>query len=180
MDHLNEALNRSLASEGGFSNNAKDSGGRTNWGITEALARRYHYTGRMEDLDRRTAISIHIEEFWRPLQCAAIADIAPTIAYEVFDTGMNCGPDRAATFLQRALNVLNREAKDYPDVEVDGDIGPQTLAALRAFAARRGPAGILALFRLLNCLQGAFYASLCEVREKDEEFMFGWLTHRVQ
>ena len=35
------------------------------------------------------------------------------------------------------------------------------------------------MFILLNCLQGAYYVDLAERREKDQRFMYGWLTHRV-
>lgn len=180
MDHLVEALNQSLAHEGGFSNNAADSGGATNWGVTEALARKYDYVGDMRDLPRGTAIMIHTQEFWRPLHCGIIADLSPRIAYKLFDIGMNMGAHRAGTFLQRMLNVLNRIEKDYPDVEVDGAVGPQTLDVLRTFLKVRGAEGELVLWRGLNCLQGAFYVGLGEAREKDETFMFGWLLKRVQ
>lgn len=180
MDHLVEALNQSLANEGGFSNNAADSGGATNWGVTEALARRYDYQGDMRDLPRGTAIMIHTREFWLPLRCGEIANQSPRLAYKLFDIGMHMGPDRAATFLQRLLNVLNRLEKDYPDVEVDGAVGPKTLGALSSFLKFRGAEGELVLWRGLNCLQGAFYINLGEVREKDETFMFGWFLKRVQ
>jgi hypothetical protein len=28
---------------------------------------------------------------------------------------------------------------------------------------------------MINCLQGSFYIELCERREKDEKYIFGWM-----
>lgn len=179
MDHLSIALNQTFQREGGFSNNLKDSGGKTNWGITESLARRYGYSGPMEDLTRGQAIRIYQQEFWFPLQGPRLAELSPVICYEIFDTGVNLGTHRAGVFLQRSLNVLNREQVDYADVTVDGVIGPQTLGALREFLQKRRTAGELVLLRMLNALQGSFYVDLAERREKDETFIYGWFFHRI-
>lgn len=179
MDHLAHALDKIIAVEGGFSNHKSDSGGATKFGITEALARKYGYFGAMTDMSRAMAIHIYQQEFWFPLQCGQIAQISPTIAYELFDTAVNQGPGVAARYLQRSLNVLNRRQSDYPDLKVDGSVGPVTLAALRTFMEKRKLAGELVLFRMLNALQGAFYVELCERREKDEDFIYGWFMHRI-
>jgi lysozyme family protein len=86
------------------------------------------------------------------------------------------GPRRAGTFLQRALNALNNRGTLYADVVPDGQVGPATLAALEGYLEERDRD---ALLKALNCLQGAFYIELCERREKDEKFLYGWLKHRV-
>ena len=39
--------------------------------------------------------------------------LAPGVAAELFDTGVNMGPAVAVAFVQRALNALNRGARDY-------------------------------------------------------------------
>jgi lysozyme family protein len=83
-------------------------------------------------------------------------------------------------FLQRGLNVLNRETYDYADIDVDGHMGSGTLGALKKYLAVRGEEGEKVLVSLLNCLQGAFYVSLAEERSKDETFVFGWFRNRVQ
>jgi lysozyme family protein len=90
------------------------------------------------------------------------------------------GPAVAATFLQRALTALNRNAKDYPDLTPDGRIGPGTLSALDAFLAARGKApGEKVLMRALEALQGERYLRLAECRPANEAFLYGWLANRI-
>lgn len=169
-----------LDREGGYVNNPNDSGGETNFGITVALARRWGYTGRMRELPRDTAIHIYKREFWDSLRLDEVAAMSEAIAEELFDTSVNAGQSVAAGFLQRCLNVLNQQARVYPDITVDGKIGPASLAALRAFLANRQKQdGETVLLWAMTCLQGAFYISLAERRVKDEDFVFGWLKNRV-
>lgn len=169
-----------MAVEGGYSNHKSDSGGKTRWGVTEALARRHGYAGDMREYPIELARDVARVEFWIPLQGGSIAPLSRPIIYELFDTGYNAGPGVAAKFLQRSLNVLNRQARDYPDLKVDGAIGPVTVENLRSYLAFRGNAGELVLLKMLNSLQGAFYVGLAEERGKDEDFVFGWFTDRVR
>ena len=66
-----------------------------------------------------------------------VAEVAPELAEELFDTGINMGTGTAIGFLQRALNALNRNGRDYADLAVDRRIGPATLGALDAFLRKR-------------------------------------------
>jgi lysozyme family protein len=68
---------------------------------------------------------------------------------------------------------------DYPDIKVDGDIGPETLQSLQAYLLFRRGEGVNVLLKALNCLQGAFYIELAEKREKDEAFVYGWIRTRI-
>lgn len=179
MDPFLEAWAWSLGVEGDFSDDPSDSGGATRWGITEAVARRWGYSGRMADLPTKLAQSIAKREYWDKLRLSNVYALSPKLARELFDIGFNMGTERAGEFLQRSLNVLNREQKDYPDMNVDGSIGAVTLSALSKFLKRRKPDGETVLLRALNCLQGAFYITLAEVRQKDERFVFGWLMQRI-
>jgi lysozyme family protein len=101
------------------------------------------------------------------------------VAAEVFDTGVNMGVGIAIGFLQRSLNVLNRQQRDWPDVAVDGRIGAATLAAVTILCDRRGAAGERVLRRALNALQGARYIEIAEQRPAQQAFVFGWLSERV-
>jgi lysozyme family protein len=175
-----DAFVRLLRIEGDFSDDPLDSGGATRWGITEFVARRHGYDGPMNALPHQVAERIYHESYWRPLGLDHMHAGHPEIAYELFDSGVNVGVGLAARWLQRALNVLNREARDYPDLLEDGHIGPATLGALDAFTRRRGRSGTVVLLRALNCLQGAFYIELAERRQKDERFLYGWLLQRVE
>lgn len=165
--------------EGEYSDDAADSGGKTKYGITEATARRRGYVRAMRDLPRSIAISIYTTEYWNKLRLTYVAQQYPRVAYKLFDIGVNCGTGRAGQFLQRALNVLNNRGKYYKDIAVDGAIGPASVGAFDAFASRRRRAGHRVLYNALNSLQGAYYISLAEAREKDETWVFGWLRNRI-
>lgn len=169
--------------EGGFSDNPHDRGGATRWGVTEAVARADGYLGEMAELPLERAQRIAKANYWDVLRLDDVAMLDERLAFELLDTAYNMGPGRAAEFLQRCLRALNRSHRDppdYPEVLVDGQVGPFTLAALAAFIRFRGATGRLVLLRALNSLQGARYVELCEGRERNEEFLFGWLRERVE
>lgn len=172
------AFARTIGHEGDFSDDPNDSGGATRFGITEAVARANGYDGPMRELPFAKAREIAKRQYWDALN---LDQVPPRIASEIFDTGYNMGTRRAAQFLQRSLNSLNRGGRDYADITVDGDIGPATLSALAAYLDERGICeGETVLLRALNCLQGAAYIELGFRRPKDEDFMFGWLRTRVE
>lgn len=162
--------------EGGYVNDPDDSGGATKYGITEEVARQFGYIGPMIDLPREIAFKIYEGRYWTPLRGDDLASLSEAVAGELADTGVNAGTHRASVFLQRSLNVLNKRAKLYPDLEVDGLIGDATLTALSRYLEHRNE---IVLVKMLNCLQGAFYVELAERREKDERFIYGWFKHRV-
>ena len=166
-----------IETEGGYINDLSDSGGETKFGITVATARAAGYSGEMRLLPRRVAFDIYSARYWDAVKADDLSEQSPATAFEVVDTGVNCGVDRAATFLQRCLNVFNNRGRFYPDIAVDGDIGPATLDALRSFLLMRDES---VLVSALNCLQGAFYIELAERREKDERYVYGWLKNRVK
>jgi lysozyme family protein len=108
-----------------------------------------------------------------------VAQIAPILAEELFDTGVNMGTSTAIGFLQRALNALNRNGADYPDIAVDRTIGTDTLRALEEFLTKRGPSAEGVLTKAIDALQGAHYVRLAEARPAQEAFLYGWLTSRI-
>jgi lysozyme family protein len=177
---FNTAYDTVLGKEAGYSNDPRDSGGATKYGITEAVARAFGFFLPMNMLTLEKAKAIYRAKYWDALQLDEVARLAPVVAGELFDTAVNLGTGQAGTFLQRALNVLNKEASWYPDVLADGRIGPMTLAALREYMGRRADEGQIVLMRALNALQGAFYVELAERRGKDEAFVYGWLLNRVE
>ena len=179
MNTANEIIEHTVQLEGGYTNNPHDSGGETNWGVTENVARAFGYVGAMKDMTRENAKVIYRKRFWDACNLDLIAAQSEPIALELFDTGVNMGPAVAGQFLQRALNVLNLRGTRHPDVGVDGRIGPMTARALQAFLKLRGKAGEEVLLKALNCMQGTRYIELAEKREKDEEFVYGWLANRI-
>lgn len=165
--------------EGRYVNHPADRGGPTCWGITEAVARAQGYAGNMRDLPREQAAIIYRRIYWLLPGFDKVALRAPNIAAELFDTGVNMGTGTAAGFLQRALNALNRAARDYPDIAVDRAIGPRTLSALDGFLRARSAGGETILLRAIEALQGERYIALAERRPSQEAFLYGWLANRI-
>lgn len=168
-----------LEREKGYSNNPNDTGGETMWGITIATARRHGYTGLMRDLTRDRAAAIYLSEYVTAPGFMRIVALNAAIGEELVDSGVNCGTSRPGPWLQRTLNLLNRQAKLFPDLVVDGKLGPATQAALLHVLRHRGADGEKVILRTLNCLQGAHYMEITERRAANEEFFFGWMLHRV-
>ena len=168
-----------IGREGGYSNHPADRGGPTKWGVTQQTARAHGYVGDMRDYPRELAVGVYLETYWRLPRFDQVAKRYPTVAAELFDTGVNMGSATAAKFLQRALNALNRGATDYPDILADGLLGKGSLAALDGYVAKRGGAGELVLLRAIEILQGARYFSIVEGAASQETFLYGWLANRI-
>jgi lysozyme family protein len=179
MTDIETLIEDVIEREGGYVNHPADRGGPTNWGITEAVARRQGYVGEMRALPRSDAAAIYRRLYWHKQRFDAVGERAPALAAELFDTGINMGTGTATAFLQRALNALNREAKDYPDLAVDRSIGPATLAALDAFLKKRGSGAEGVLLKAVEALQGAHYLGIAEARPSQEAFVYGWLANRI-
>lgn len=179
MTVLNAEIAALIKREGGYVDDPADRGGKTNMGITEAVARRFGYTGDMEDLTYDQAVTIYKEKYWRAPKFDKVAAFNWPIALELFDTGVNMGPATATKFMQRALNALNNQGKAYPEIAVDGGIGQLTLDALQTYLLLRGREGERVFLRALNCLQGVRYLEIAEKDKTQERFVYGWLSHRV-
>jgi lysozyme family protein len=169
-----------IGREGRYSNHPDDRGGPTMWGITQRTARRHGYYGDMRHLPRSVAKSIYMTDFVVQPGFAAIEPISEKLAEELVDTGVNMGTGVPSLMLQKCLNSLNNKGKLYNDIIEDGDVGPATLNALKAYLrARTGPEGEKVLLTALNCLQGARYIELATKRNANESFLYGWLRTRI-
>jgi len=178
-EEFKKAWARTHAAEGGYSNHPNDPGGETNHGITFRVARANGYTGLMRDLPAPLAEKIAKMEYWDRIRGDDIAALSPAIAHELFDTHFNMWSGAAGKFLQRALNGLNRQGKDYQDLNVDGNIGPVTVGVLQKFLSLRGRDGETVMLRLLNAQQACDYLRQCTESVGKEEFLFGWVRTRV-
>ncbi len=168
-----------IAREGDYSDNRADHGGKTRWGITEAVARAHGYSGEMRAFPRDDAVAIYRRLYWERPGFDKVSALAPKVAAELFDTGINMGPAVAVGFLQRSLNALNRGATDYPDIVASTTVDPATIAALAAYLAHRKSDGADVLVKAVNALQGARYLDLAERRPANEAFVYGWLSNRI-
>lgn len=172
------ALSHLIGVEGGFVDDAADSGGATRYGITEAVAREWGYEGPMSRLPRATAEDIYTAWWWDAMRLDDVARVCPLVAVELFESGVNCGSGTAGRWLQVALNACNNGGSRWPDIDEDGVVGSGTIATLNAFASQTPDADEL-LATMLNVQQGAHYLALCRRRETDERFLRGWFATRV-
>jgi len=177
---IDSTIDATIGKEGAYSNHPSDRGGPTKWGITERVARKHGYTGDMRDLPRAEAVRIYRAAYVIAPCFDKVAEISPAVAEELFDTGVNMGPDVPARWFQEWLNAFNRQGLDYADIREDADIGPGTLNAFRALRAKRGAAAAdLVMLKALNSDQGARYKVLARSRPANEDFAFGWMANRV-
>lgn len=174
-----DIINAIIGREGRFSNNPDDLGGPTIWGVTEKVAREYSYGGKMEEMPRDTAFNILYTKFMVRTGFDQVEMVSGIIAEELCDSAVNMGESIPGPWLQRCLNLLNNKATFYPDIAVDGKIGPATIASLKALIAKRGKDGVKVLWKMLNSLQGARYIDISEKREANETFTYGWFLNRV-
>lgn len=174
-DYINDVITR----EGGYSNDPNDAGGETNFGITVAEARAFGYTGPMQTMQRDTAVQIYRQRYWTQPHFDQLAIVDATLAAKLLDIGVNMGPATGVKYVQRALNVLNQQAKAFPDIAVDGGLGQMTLTALKAFYAMRGVDGHRVLLGMVAAQQSVRYIELAEQNPTQEVFEWGWQLNRA-
>lgn len=173
----NRLISKLIGVEGGYVDDENDSGGKTNFGITESVAMENGYYEPINKMPRSVAFDIYSSEYWDTIMGDNMVEISELITEEVFDSAVNLDVSTSVRFLQRALNVFNNKGLEYPDLITDGISGINTLNALKKYLKYRDE---LILHRTLNCLQGAFYVNLAERREKDETFIYGWMKQRIK
>jgi lysozyme family protein len=119
--NFDTAFGKLLGHEGDFSDHPDDPGGKTRFGVTEAVAREVGYKGDMRELPLELAKRIYRAKYWDEVQ----ADFLPAgIRYAMFDAAVNSGPRQAIRWLQRAVGAAD-----------DGILGPRTMAAAGALSA---------------------------------------------
>jgi lysozyme family protein len=168
-----------LGIEGDESNDPVDRGGHTKWGVTEKAARAWGYEGNMTDFTKELSKQFYWEVHWKPLRLSEIAQISKEVTEELFEASVNCGAPRAALWLQKSLNLLNRNKQDYPDIDADSNIGPVTINSLAAFLQKRALPGKKVLLTMLNNWQGNHYMTFGTEHPEQEKWMFGWFLQRV-
>lgn len=113
--NFDDAFTRLLGNEGGYSNDPRDPGGETMWGITRTVATANGYTGNMAHLDQGTAKAIYRKLYWDAVRAD---DLPAAVRFSVFDAAVNSGVKQAVKWLQEAVGTAD-----------DGVIGPATLTA---------------------------------------------------
>ena len=182
MADFKAAYKITMAHEGGYANNPADTGGETWKGIARKkhpdwpgwplvdkakhgdFPANLHSVLGLQDMVE----SFYKVKFWDYLKLDQVN--SQKIANELFDTSVNMGQGIAALFLQRSLNVSNRNGKDYAELQVDGNVGSVTINTLNNHPRPEQ------VYKLLNTLQGARYISICEANPSQEIFLNSWLS----
>ncbi|HBT82431.1 MAG TPA: secretion activating protein [Desulfuromonas sp.] len=161
MAQIKPALIKLFGVEGGYVNDPDDAGGETKYGISK----RSYPNEDIKHLTLERAAQIYERDFWNPLRLSEVQN--QVIAEEIFDTAVNCGTGTEARIIQEAINLTNYPA---PDIAVDGQIGPATIAAINGHKSPR------TLYKALNGLQFARYRDIVKARPEQEKFMRSWLS----
>lgn len=187
MADFQKALNLVLQHEGGYANDPVDRGGETYRGVARRVHPNWAGWRRIDALKSRQGFPATLDtdsglqqavadfyrvNYWAPIKGDQMNDDA--LAQELFDTAVNMGVRRAVRFFQEALNLLNRDQKNYEDLTVDGWLGDKSLAALSALL--RSDQNSRHLLRLLNALQAAHYIEIMRNDPTQERFARGWLN----
>ena len=159
----------------GHGNNPDDPGKETNFGIPVAEAQADGWSLPMGEMTYEFAVDHYRRKFWNPILGDAITD--QEVAYELFDTAVNCGIGTTIKFIQRALNALNIKGTLWADIKADGWLGGATLGALNSALASR-PWMRLCILRAIDSLQAVRYINLAEKNQKFETFLPGWIRAR--
>jgi lysozyme family protein len=126
-ENFAEALQHVLEHEGGYVFHKDDPGGMTNLGVTKRVWEEWvgHPVDEkaMRSLTPAQVAPLYKRKYWDKIKGD---DLPDGVDYVVFDAAVNSGTGRAAKWLQACVSV-----------EVDGDIGPKTLAAVKAFDANQ-------------------------------------------
>lgn len=144
--------------EGGFSDNPNDSGGATNKGVTLATFRQFYGQNKtVNDLKAITDaqwLNIFLSGYWNKVRATEINN--QSIANIIVDWAWASGPDTAARKVQKIVCV-----------DVDGIVGPKTLASINAYNPQQ-------LFDKIKAERISFVENLVKQRPKDSVFLTGW------
>ena len=125
-DNFERALAAVLHHEGGFVNHPSDPGGMTNLGCTKKVWEEWvgHEVDEkaMRSLTPADVAPLYKAKYWDKIKGDELPD---GVDYVVFDCAINSGPGRAIKFLQGCVGA-----------DMDGALGPKTLAAVRAADAK--------------------------------------------
>lgn len=183
MANFEKAHKKTSSIEGGYVNDPTDKGKETYKGISRRffpswegwiIIDEYKKTHQLKrnDVVKNDQLEYLVDifyknNFWNVNRLDEIEN--QDIANELFDTGVNMYWRTAAKMLQEALNLLNRDEKDYCDIAVDGKIGNITLSIVNNYKYPK------ALLKTLNGLQFKRYVSICKADPSQEKFFRGWL-----
>jgi len=184
MANFEDAYYKTMGHEGGYTYDPDDAGGETYKGIARAYnpdwsgwsiidsQKGSSYFPSCLDSDDDLQDSVHEfykKYYWDVNKLDEVSSQA--VGEEMFDTGVNMGISRAAKFLQRSLNYLNRNGSLYAELIVDGKIGGKSLTAVDIVL---GDGDETVLLTMMNVLQGEHYMNYMDSNPTQKKYARGW------
>lgn len=108
---FDQAFDRLMMFEGGYSNDSRDAGGETKFGISKAA----YPDVDIANLTKEEARHLYFRDYWAPLQ---LDQLPESVRYPLFDFAVNSGKVQAVKTLQQTLDLTD-----------DGILGPRTIRA---------------------------------------------------
>lgn len=165
------------------SDDADDSGGLTLCGISRVAwpnepiwAMWDKYGMKVFEMQefKDAVLNFYFVHFYQPLHCE---ELGPSLAWRLFDFGVNCGVTIPVEALQRILNAHNKQEKLWPDMPIDGKFGPRTLKAVNLMMSQGYTDENMA--HLVAAVQYVRYLGIVERTPSQEKFINGWAKKRV-
>lgn len=171
-----DAIKTTLKHEGGFVNDPDDPGGATNFGVSLRFVKNELEGTKIGDIEfdlsgdgkvnaddiknitREMAIAVYFKAFWD----RRYEELSDPLGGKYFDLSVNMGKGQATKLVQRACKAVGKP------VDVDGGLGPQTMAALKA-------ANQLCVLAALRSEAAGFYRVLIAKKPVNKKFENGWL-----
>lgn len=159
MSRFDICLGRILKHEGGYVHDSLDSGGRTNYGVTQRVWEEFvgHPVSEadMRNLTVEKVGKLYKQRYWDRIQADRLP---PGVDYICMDFAVNAGVGRSIKTLQSVV-----------DATADGIIGNQTLSKVNATEVKK----------LINDFSDArvdFYQGIVARKPDQAQFIKGWLN----
>lgn len=187
MANFSKAYTLTMGHEGGYANNPVDTGGETykgiarnfnpmwyGWPVVDAVKKQTKDVASLNRiLGSDTALQANVHAFyktnyWNVNRLDNVTD--QVLAEKLFDVGVNMGVGRASRMLQEALNLTNQNGRIYPDITIDGVVGPKTIELTN----KHPRPGLL--LNVIKALQGERYLNIMRNNASQEVFANTWFS----
>lgn len=145
MANFDKVFKESIILDGGsyFEGNAK-------YGLTEADARIYGFTGEFSLITIDDVKKIYFEQFWNPYNFGKIQN--SKVARDLFEFTVKNNGELSCRILQRSFNLLNKNML----LKEDGIIGDLTIEYINSYKFYKS------LYKMINILQTMYYIAKAE------------------
>jgi lysozyme family protein len=188
INHFDKACLLVLSADrvGGWVNDPDDPGKETyrdisrrfnpnweGWAILDKYEKKDNYALLGNEALQKLVFEFYYKEHWSRHSLQDVQDYE--MALSIFDCSILCGYTLAPVWAQDCLNVLNDRASLWPDTEVDGWIGAETVGIINLCAQIRKPA-FMALYEAMRL---SYHIQNAKANVKLEKYMNGWIRRAM-